>query len=63
MRLRRPETPSVPQHTGTFVPRNRVRGAEADRGQCSGTLVVGQDLVRDKQSGAQVAASMATVTQ
>ena len=40
---RRPISQSVPEHTCTFEPRNRVRGAEGDRGQANRTLVGEQD--------------------
>ena len=44
MGFRRPNIQSVPSNTVTIVPRNRVRGAEADRGQSDGTLIGEQCL-------------------
>ena len=39
MGLRQPDSQSVREPTGRFVPHNRIRGAEADRGQSGGTFV------------------------
>ena len=61
---RPPDSQSVLEPTGRFVPHNRVRGAEADRGHSGGTLlentIIG--LRSDTRSRAQVAAFLAAVS-
>ena len=60
---RPPDSQSVLEPTGRFVPHNRVRGAEADRGHSGGTLLENTiiDLRSDSQSRARVAALLAAL--